>query len=581
MATIWKIWRGHCRAMLIGMLLSIATHAAVLMQTSPAVSHGGAVLGAVGAVQKCAELKSLDLTGIAGSGSRVTSAVELDRDGQTVCEVEGTLAPTIGFKVVLPTTQWTQRYLQVGCGGLCGSINLEVGAADGCMPLSTGGFVVSATDMGHQGRSPDFGRNAQQRVDFAYRGVHLTALASKHLIHAYYGQAQAYSYFTGCSDGGREALMEAQRYPDDFNGIVAGAPAMLFQFQNSLHHGWLAASNTGPDGKSIVVASRLPILHRAVLDACDGLDGLVDGLLSDPRTCHFDPKRSECPAGSRNTSACLTATEVAAVSRFYEGPRDPVSGARLTVGEVQYGSELAWAGVFVPARADRPILSSLIALDALRNLIFEQDPPMRYTLADLKFEQATVELLKARHPLLDATNPDLSRFHDAGGKLILWHGWSDPHISPLTTIAYHEAVLKQMGSAVTKQFERLYLLPGVYHCGRGEGSSAIDLLTPMIDWVEQGKAPDSVMTRTAADDGGKFGQPPVARPAVERDGASAKAAEPLRSRPVYPYPAIAKYRGTGNPDAAASYQAGEALYADPTSAWAGHGFFEPYVPRAN
>ena len=542
---------------------------------------GDANLSAIGAVKKCAELKSVDLSDIGGNGSRITSAIELVRDSNKYCEVEGTLAPAIGFKVVLPIASWTQRYLQVGCGGLCGSINLEVGAADGCIPMATGGFVVSSTDMGHQGMAPDFGRNAQQRVDFAYRAVHLTAQASKKLIKAYYGQAQAYSYFTGCSDGGREALIEALRYPDDFNGIVAGAPAMLFQFQNSLHHGWLAASNTGADGKPIVTASRLPILHRAVVDACDGLDGQVDGLLSDPRVCHFKPKSIECPAGSQDTSTCLTAEEVAAVMRFYEGPRDPLSGASLTVGEAQYGSELAWAGVFVPASADQSIFSALIAQGALKNLIFEPDPPKDYSLADLKFEQASVELLKARHRLFDATNPDLSDFQNAGGKLILWHGWSDPHISPLTTIAYHEAVQKQMGSAATNQFERLYLLPGVYHCGRGEGPSAIDLLTPMIDWVERGTAPDAVITRTAANAAGDFGQPQAGRPGPELGAAVEKTVGPSRSRPVYPYPAVATYVGAGDPNDAANYRSGEMLYADPTPAWAGQRFFEPYASRGD
>ena len=580
MKRIRKIGLGiSCALTLFCVLLAVAPDA--VAQARQAQPLGGASLSTVGAVKKCAELKSVDLSDIGGSGSRITSATELDRDSNSYCEVEGMLAPAIGFKVVLPVANWTQRYLQVGCGGLCGRINLEVGAADGCRPLAVGGFVVSSTDMGHQGMAPDFGRNAQQRVDFAYRAVHLTAQASKKLIKAYYGRAQAYSYFTGCFDGGREALIEAQRYPDDFNGIVAGAPAMLFQFQNSLHHGWLAASNTGADGKPVVTASRLPILHRAVVDACDGLDGQVDGLLSDPRVCRFKPKSIACPAGSRDTSACLTAEEVAAVTRFYEGPRDPLSGGRLTVGEVQYGSELAWAGVFVPASADQPIFSALIAQGALKNLIFEPDPPQDYSLADLKFEQASVELLKARHRLYDATNPDLSAFQNAGGKLILWHGWSDPHISPLTTIAYHEAVQKQMGSAALSQFERLYLLPGVYHCGRGEGPSAIDLLTPMLDWVERGKAPDAVITRTAANAAGDFGQPPAGRPGPEPGAAAQKSVGPSRSQPVYPYPAVATYIGAGDPNDAANYRAGEMLYADPTPAWAGQSFFEPYVPRAN
>ncbi len=563
-------------------LLVIAGFALLAGASAPAAAAAGQgnaasikALGAVAAVRPCGELIATDLAEIGGAGSRVVSADEVDRSGRLACEVEGVLAPSIGFKVTLPLTNWTQRYLQVGCGGLCGNINPDIGAADGCVPVSAGSFVVAATDMGHQGPAPDFGRDAQKRVDFAYRGVHLTALASKKLIEAFYGQAPARSYFTGCSDGGREALMEAQRYPDDFDGIIAGAPALLFQVQNSLHHGWLAMSNTGADGKPIVTASRLPILHQAVIAACDGLDGEVDGLLADPRLCRFDVKTIQCAAGSDDVSACLTPREVEVVEKFYAGPRDPLSGERLTVGQPQYGSELAWAGVFVPRSADQPIFSTIIALGALQNLVFEHEPPAGYALSDLKFEKATFDLLKARHPLFNASNPDLSAFQARGGKLILWHGWADEHISPRTTIAYHEALLRQMGTAAAERFERLYLLPGVYHCGKGEGPSAVDLLTPMMDWVENGKAPDAIVARTPTDAGNDFGQPPSA---AKRETAST-ATTVVRSRPVYPYPAVARYRA-GDPASAANYVRGPALYTQPTAPWAGQDFFKPYAPSA-
>ncbi|MBS1132843.1 MAG: hypothetical protein H6R16_3845, partial [Proteobacteria bacterium] len=187
-----------------------------------------------------------------------------------------------------------------------------------------------------------------------------------------------------------------------------------------------------------------------------------------------------------------------------------------------------------------------------------------------------VELLKARHPLFDATNPDLSSFQAAGGKLILWHGWSDQHISPLTTIAYQEALVKQMGPAAATSFERLYLLPGVYHCGKGEGPSAVDFLTPMMDWVERGKAPAAVITRTAVDAGNDFGQPPSE--VKEQKPSVSNAAASVRSRPVYPYPAVAKYKGTGDQNSAKNYVKGKALYTKATPAWVGQAFFKPYVP---
>jgi hypothetical protein len=399
-----------------------------------------AALEAVQPAKRCADLTTTYIGEIGGQGSRITSAAETTVNAVPVCAVEGILAPTIGFRVTLPTQTWTQRYLQLGCGGLCGRISSAVGAADECAPLQAGGFVIAATDMGHQDQDGSFGQDLHKRADFAYRSQHLTAIAAKRLIREFYGRAEAFSYFTGCSDGGREALVEAQRYPDDFDGIIAGAAAMNSQAQNGLYHAWHARSNTGPDGKPILVASRLPILHRAVLDACDGLDRLDDGLVSNPLACSFDPDTLLCPPGSPDAASCLTAAEVDVVRKFYDGPRDPVTGKRLTAGGPLFGSELAWAGVYVPTSANRPIFSEKIALDALRHVVFELNPPAGFSLADLSFDEATFGRLRPLHRLYDATNPDLSAFAASGGKLILWHGWADPHISPINTIAYHAAL---------------------------------------------------------------------------------------------------------------------------------------------
>jgi hypothetical protein len=528
--------------------------------------------GVILPTRPCADLLQVDLADIGGAGSRVVRAAESTENNVAVCAVEGTLAPAIGFKVSLPTKSWTQRYLQLGCGGLCGSISLRAGAADGCTPLQTGGFVLAATDMGHQGMGGAFGKDPQRRADFAHRGVHVTAQAAKKLIRAFYGRAEAYSYFNGCSDGGREALVEAQRYPGDFNGIIAGAPAMNFQVQNSLYHGWQARSNTGADGKPILVASRLPLLHAAVLKQCDKLDGQADGLLADPRACHVDLAAVQCKPGA-DPASCLSAAEVDTVRRLYDGPRDTATGTRLTIGGPQPGSELAWAGVFVPRSAQEPIYSAIIAMDSVRNLVFEQDPPASFTLADLRFDQPTFDRLQARHRLFDATNPDLAAFNQAGGKLILWHGWSDPHISPLNTIAYHDAVERQMGRATANGFERLYLLPGVYHCEGGEGPSSIDLLTPMLEWVERGVAPQGVVARTAApkpsfvpppqlagemaanqpDGAAAAGRPPLPPAPGAAGQEPATPPEPPRSRPVFPYPAVAVFNGKGDPSNAPPY----------------------------
>jgi feruloyl esterase len=551
--------------------------------------------------KSCADLLQVGLDDIGGLGSKVTRAAETAGEGVPTCSVEGLLAPGIGFQVLLPTKTWTQRYLQLGCGGLCGGISLKAGAADGCAPLQAGAFVLASTDMGHQGMGGEFGRDPQRRADFAYRGVHVTALAAKKLIRAFYGRSQAYSYFNGCSDGGREALVEAQRYPEDFNGIVAGAPAMNFQVQNSLYHGWQARSNTGPDGKPVLLAAQLPLLHAAVLQQCDALDGQLDGLIADPRACHPKLEVLLCKSGAA-AGTCLSAPQVEAARRLYEGPRDPASGERLTIGGPQPGSELAWAGVFVPRGANEPIFSEIIAMDALRNLIFEQAPPASFRLADLRFDKPTFERLLARHPLFDATNPDLSAFAAAGGKLILWHGWSDPHISPLNTIAYHEAVRGFLGQAAADKFERLYLLPGVYHCTGGEGPSLVDFMTPMLEWVEGGKAPEAVVARQdvgsrgaegfglppalAAKGPGAAGRglPPGAHPPPDLGAPPARMAPPAanpapaRARPLFPYPALAAYAGQGDPLAAASYQPQTPRTPAAAVAWAGAQFYRPYAP---
>ncbi|MEK1943179.1 MAG: tannase/feruloyl esterase family alpha/beta hydrolase [Pseudomonas sp.] len=553
----------------------------------PASAWAGVGNAVVKPVAACASLASVDLSDIAGQGSRISSASDTLSNGIAVCTVQGTLAPSIGFTVLLPTQTWTQRYLQVGCGGLCGRISLEVGAAEGCTPLTHGEFAMAATNMGHQDGDETFGDDAQKRADFAHRAVHLTAVAAKKLIQQFYGQPQQYAYFTGCSDGGREALMEAQRYPQDFNGIIAGAAALNFQVQNGLYHPWQVRANQGPDGKAILLAARLPLLHQAVLKQCDALDGQTDQLLTDPRACHFDPKVLLCADGQA-AAGCFSTAEVAAAQRLYDGPRDSKTGARLTVGGPQPGSELAWAGVFVPASAEQPVMSQMIALQALRGVLFEHNPASSFSLADLTFTTSTFERLRTLHPLYDATNPDLSAFEAAGGKLILWHGWADPHISPLNTIAYHQALQTQMGESRSQGFERLYLLPGVYHCSGGEGPSQLDLLTPMLAWVEAGQAPQAITTTQASADqqhARGFGAPVGVKGPPPGQGKPPMGPPPVfdtanqgRTRPVYPYPLVAVYDGHGDPKQASSYRPERSPVAESNVQWLGADFFTPYAP---
>jgi hypothetical protein len=633
----------HAIGLLAAMLLAVLSSSPVQAQVSVGSSAHYAALKVVEPVQACADLMNLDLSQIGGVGSKITAAEKTSGKNGAVCAVTGVLAPTIQFSVQLPLQRWTQRYLQIGCSGLCGNISNNVGAADGCVPLNAGGFVIGATDMGHQGQDAAFGDDPRKRADFAYRAQHLTAVVARQLMRAFYGKPQTYAYFSGCSDGGREALIEAQRYPGDFDGVIAGAAALNFQAQNAMFHAWQAHANTGPDGKPILLARRLPILHNAVLAACDKLDGLVDGLVSDPQACHFDPATLQCPAASKDTSACLTAAEVAVVRKFYDGPRDPASGKRLTAGGPQFGSELAWAGVYVPHSASQSIFSEMVSLQVLLHMAFETNPPAGFGLANMNFDQVTFDKLRTRHRLFDATNPDLSAFAAHGGKLILWHGWADPHISPINTIAYYTAVQAQMGKQA-ENFTRLYLFPGMYHCSNGEGPYQVDLLTPMMNWVEGHVAPDAVLANqpehaATSDFGapmqqrkgsvpGKDGSAPSAPPGAIGDmgrmgggapmggpdgpppdgdrpmgppgemgqngpmkgerpmgegapvAAAAAPVKILRSRPVYPWPYSTIYDGKGDPTKAASFVRGPVLLFEMPD-WAGADFFQPFEVLRN
>jgi feruloyl esterase len=539
-----------------------------------AVPPAATTLAVVKPVTDCTQLASVDITDIGGAGSKIISAsvttATVNGNSVSLCAVKGTLAPANTFAVSLPVATWTQRFAELGCGGLCGNLTDPtkpegVSASFKCPLVQQGGFVTAATDMGHQGNDAAWTTNEQQQADFAYRGQHITTLAAKKLIKAYYGQEQKYSYFIGCSDGGREALMAAQRYPNDYNGIVAGAPAAHFQIQNSVFHGWSVLSNstTGTSaGNAILYPDKIALLHKAVVAACADTP---DGLISDPRACNFDPASIQCAANATDTSQCLTAAESSAAGRIYGGPLDAVTRERMQIGRPLFGSEVNWPGVEAPSTGSStgtpvPVAGGVFSYNIVTgayNLIFTGNPA-RPTIDSFGYTDASFynTYLAPNHPLYDATNPDLSAFQKAGGKLILWHGWADQHISPKYTIAYYEALQNQMGASTVEGFARLYLLPGVGHCGGGEGLPNIDLVSQVSSWVELGVVPNAVTTwRT--------------------DTAGAVTA----SRPVYPYPAVARYTGSGDYKDAANWTSGAALYNVRTPAWAGSMFYTPYTPK--
>jgi feruloyl esterase len=482
-----------------------------------------------------------DFSQIPDAPARVSSAtvVGATATAPELCDVKGYVAPQVQFELKLPTKSYQGRYLQAGCGGFCGSITPTTFPA--CDAELGGDFALSTTDDGHAGASGFdavwAANDRQLRIDMYFRAVHVTAVASKAIIAAFYGQAPRYSYFNGCSEGGREGLMEAQRYPDDFDGIVAGAPAAYWSPLNAEYQPWNARSNTAPDGSSIITPAKLPALHQAVIAACDAKDGLADGEIEDPRDCAFDPGSIQCP-GATDQPTCLTDAQVQAARRLYGGPRDQ-RGRRLYPGGEPLGSELQWMP-WVATAPGTPASASIAAQageNFLRYLAFPVGRPGS-SIEAWRFTDQEFDRLRAEERDANALDPDLRAFRRHGGKLILFHGWADPAISPFGTPAYYQAVEDTMGGAkAVQRFARLFMIPTMYHCNGGYGPSQFDMVGPIVDWVEQDKAPDAVI--------------------VSQTDASGKVA---RTRPVFPYPERARYAGSGSIDDAASFVA-----ADPTA----------------
>lgn len=518
------------------------------LQTTSAQAAAMASLPVVTPVISCEALGGIDLAPIVGATVRSQKASVLDTPKGKFCKVTGQTAPAISFEVDLPIEHWTQRFLQGGCGGLCGMTRVGVSNAGACAPALNGEFVMAGDDMGHTGpmmglAQGEFGKDPQKRIDFAYRANHVTALAAKALTAAFYGQSAKYSYFVGCSDGGREALTEAQRFPEDFNGISAGAPAALFTVQNSFYHAWNVRGNQRADGSNILLQSRVGILHDAIIRHCGTLSGVKDGILEEPRACHFDPAWVQCPVGQSNTSHCLTTEETQAALRLYEGATDAV-GHPYIIGGPLPGSELQWA---LPATVSGESMSNGIAASAIAYII---PPVVDEKAADLSlflFNDATFALMSKLAPLYNAENTNLRAFYKRGGRLILWHGLADQSISPLNTIAYYQGVQREMGMTQTDRFLKFYLLPGVGHCGNGEGFPQVDFLSPLMAWTEAGATPAAIRTERPTQGNAPMG-PMSSQPYAQPNTVA------TASRPVYPYPYIAHYTGAGDVNDERNYQ---------------------------
>ena len=456
------------------------------------------------------------------------------------CRVLGYVRPAINFEIRLPTADWNGKFYMAGCGGYCGTLESDdpgfINAINHGLKRQ---YAVSTTDGGHWGEDLFDGRWAyhdrQAEIDWAYRAVHETARVTKILIETFYGQHPERSYFAGCSTGGRQAIMEALRYPDDFDGLISGCPHPKVT-GTALLGAWLARANAGPDGKNVITPVEVQLLEEAVYEACDALDGLEDGLVSDPRSCRFDPATLACSGDE--TGSCLTADEVEAVEAFYAGPRDS-EGRQLYAG-LPPGSEPYWDGRFGitgETENSRDDFSRRHSVQFLRYMAFPEDPGDHYSVADFDFDRDP-QRMEHMGQMYNVDDPDLDAFRESGGKLLMWHSWADVAPPPMETVAYYEAVEEHVGSRRTTQnFFRLFMVPGMDHCGIGEGpgitQNGFDPLTALERWVEQDEAPTYLLTTKTDSTGGV-----------------------QWTRPICPYPQRAVYKGEGDPDEAASFECG-------------------------
>lgn len=477
----------------LGMVLATGT-------VSGAFAQDGAVSGStISPVAECEALTSVDLSAL---DTVLTSAAEETRDGHDFCFVQGYVSPQTQFEMLLPLSSWRGRYLQQGCGGFCGFLGVSLTDPSRTSahqapwgPLREGEMAVAASNNGHHGGgSPQWAEDDPRlRVEYGYGSEHALAQAAKGIIEAFYGQAPAFSYFDGVSNGGRQALVLAQRFPTDFDGIVAGAPGSNWAPFAGMASAWMVRANLDDQGRPILTSEKLPALHAAVMEACANAEGVIE----DPRACAFDPATIQCEAGFEGAE-CLTSEEVGAVRRLYRGAVD-ADGRSLYNGGQPFGSELAWNTWLIrPAddsQAPDNTYAAGLALGHYQFMDTLEEGADELTLLDIEFTAAEHDRLQEFGALYNANDPDLSAFSEAGGKLILYHGWADEGIPPFSTVDYYRAVAETMGGfEATQSFSRLYMIPGLYHCPcgnpeLGDPATEVQFMQDLVDWVENDQAP--------------------------------------------------------------------------------------------
>lgn len=510
-----------------------------------------ALATAAPASQPCENLAKLDLPATTISraesvpaGAFTPPAGKAISNLPAFCRVAGVIKPStdsnIQFEVWMPASGWNGKFQGVGNGGFAGDIGYQqMGNA------IANGYATASTDTGHQAGGTDAAwalHHPEKIADFGYRAIHETAVKAKAILQAFYGDGPKRSYFSSCSNGGRQALMEAQRYPEDYDGIIAGAPANYWThlLANAV---WDDLALNG-EKDSYIPAKKLRAIEAAALAACDSRDGVQDGVIENPPRCRFDPGVQLCQGPE--TDSCLTAPQVTALKKLYAGGRNsrgPIFPGYSPGGEAQAGGWSIWITGAAPERS----LMHAFGTQFFKNMVFD-DASWDYHTFNADRDTKAAEQKQTRN--LNATDADLSRFRARGGKLILYHGWSDAAIAAQNTVDYYRGVVAKMGAQKAGTFVRLFMVPGMQHCGGGAGPNSFgqftvstgdagrDIGAALEHWVEKGAAPERIV---------------AAKHKSDLDPKS----EIVRTRPLCAWPLVARYKGSGSTDDAANFECGK------------------------
>ncbi len=476
------------------------------------------------------------------SGELRISDTTAARNLPPFCRVQGVSKPSadsdIRFEVWLPQpASWNRKFLSTGEGGFAGQLNYQRNGNDGAMDeILRRGYATASTDTGHRSTDQWWAIDHPEKVaDYLYRAKHVTTVAAKAIVAAYYGQPASRSYFSSCSNGGRQGLIEAQRYPEDFDGLIIGAP---WNFQSHSNAGfiWDAQALAAPG--AAIPAEKLPAIAAAAVAACDKDDGLADGVIADPSRCTFDPRSLTCTGADSNN--CLTPPQVAALQKIYDGPKNPRTGESIFPGFAR-GSEAGWTGMVRPTTAGAGLLVYF------SNLVYRNP---QWDLRSFNFDSDMTHTDQTIGRLGNSTSTDYAAAKRRGVKIIQYHGWNDQTLQPAYSPQYFEEVAKANGGIEkTQEFYRLFMVPGLAHCSGGIGASnfggvgqqlppvrdaAHDLVTALEQWVERGVAPAQFI-------GTKFTDNEPTTRTVQY------------TRPVCLYPAVARYKGTGDPNDATNF----------------------------